>query len=511
MRQSNLLAINTVAVYARMVLTIPMGILLVRFAYGELGEIDFGLWTAIGASTAIMAVVTTSLTKSGQRHLAFAIGTGEPDGVERMFRAVLAVFWLIGIGIFVVGALCAPAILAGLSVPEDRMTAAWWVIHFSLAMVAFLTCTTPYRAILSAHQSIAVVATSEFLRTLLSLINAWCLRYMVGDKLIIYAGIEAVIVLVTGLYLVGVSLHRLPSSRCLPTRISWSELTDVGGFAFWSFFGNMAATLRSQGAILLVNVVFGPAANAAVALAVRAHGYLYRAATSLNVSLSPALTTHAGRQNEGAVARLMNLGCKLPFLAGSLIFTPFVLETDYLLDLWQDRPVPPDTAVHTRWLCGMALVGVGTWGHNMVLEARNRIGLLTSVLLASIVVTVVVCYVGCQYAGWPAWTVSMLMCLSSSLLSVFVRPWIAARELELPLWRLLGTSIVPSVLAFMPAFSLAAVAHFSMPEGPLRLLVVTLLFAMAIVPSNWFLGFDSSERDAFADIFQRAYAKVFAR
>ena len=95
MRQSNLLVFNTIAVYARMALTIPMGLLLVRFAYGELGEIDFGLWTVLGASTAIMATVTESLTRSGQRHLAFAIGQGDNDQVVSIFQTVQSVFWLV--------------------------------------------------------------------------------------------------------------------------------------------------------------------------------------------------------------------------------------------------------------------------------------------------------------------------------------------------------------------------------------------------------------------------------
>lgn len=509
MRQSNLLVLNTIAVYVRMALTIPMGILLVRFAYGELGEIDFGLWTAVGASTALMAVVTTSLTTSGQRHLAYAMGAGSDQEVAQVFRAVQAVFWFMGVAVLVVGAAIAPLLLGWLTIPDDRTAAAWWVLHLSLVMVGIKTCTTPYRAILNASQAISIVATAEFLGTFMSLINAWCLRYVPSNKLTTYAAIETAIVVVTSLYVVAIALYHRPASRCLPLRFSRSDMQEVGGFAFWSFLGNMAATLRNQGAILIVNVIFGPAANSAVALAVRAHGFLYRAAMSLNVSISPALTTNVGRQNEAATMRLMNLGCKLPFLAATLLFTPFVLETEYLLDLWQSRAVPPDTALHTRWLCGMALAGVATWGYSLLLEAKNRISRITIVQLASIATGMVVAWLGCRHLGWPAWSVTMTMCLFTVGNSVITRPWFASRELGVSIVQLWKTSLLPSLAAFVPAFSIAAVVHALLPAGGARTLAVLFAYLFTAVPLFWLVAFDTSERSAFADIFRRAWGKLF--
>lgn len=511
MRQSTLLAVNTLAVYLRMALTVPMGILLVRYAYGGLGEIDFGLWSAIGASTALIAVVTSSLTTSGQRHLAFAIGLEDQVQLRQVFRSVLAVFWLTGVAVVAMGLLLAPLVLAGLTIPEDRLGAARVVFWMLLVNLAVQAGATPYRAYLSSHQMMPLIATADFVQSALSLANAWCLRYYTGDKLITYAAVEAVTIVLTASYLVAATLRRLPGARCLPRYVRRRELAEVGTFALWSFLGNMGATLRSQGSVILVNVVFGPVANAAIALAVRAHGFIYRAAQSLNVSLSPAIATHAGKQNTGAVLRLMNLGCKLPFVAASILFAPFVLETDYLLQLWQNRPVPDETALHTQWLSGMALAGVMTWGHHLVLEAHNKLGRLTVWLLASIVLSLLVAYVGCHHFGWPAWTVSMIMCLSTLALSWWLRPWIVAQVLDIRLRQVLMTSVVPMIAAIVPAMAVAVATHLALPEGATRLVAVTLVFAGVMAPLVWFVTFDTSERIAFADIFRRGYSKLVRR
>jgi O-antigen/teichoic acid export membrane protein len=511
MRQSTLLAVNTLAVYLRMALTVPMGILLVRYAYGGLGEVDFGLWSAIGASTALIAVVTASLTNSGQRHLAFAIGTGDQEQLRQVFRSVLAVFWLTGLVVLAVGLLVTPLVLAGLTIPDDRLAAAWVVFWMLLVNLAVQAATTPYRAYLSSHQMMPLVATVEFVQSALSLTNAWCLRYYTGDKLIIYATVEAIMILLTAAYLIAATLRRVPGARCLPRKVRRGDLVEVGAFAFWSFLGNMASTLRSQGAVILVNVVFGPVANAAIALAVRAHGFLYRAAQSLNISLAPAIATHAGQQNTGAVLRLMNLGCKLPFVAASVLFAPFVLETDYLLQLWQARPVPDETSLHTQWLCGMALAGVMTWGHHLVLEAQNRLGRLTIWLLVSIAASLLLAFVGCKYLAWPAWSVSMIMCLSTMFVSWWLRPWIVAQVLDVRLRQVLMTSVVPMIAAIVPAMALAVATHLALPEGAMRLAAVTLVFMVVMAPLVWFVTFDGSERVAFADIFRRGYSKLVRR
>lgn len=511
MRQSTLLAVNTLAVYVRMALTVPMGILLVRFAYGGLGEVDFGLWSAIGASTALIAVVTTSLTNSGQRHLAFAIGTGDTQQIGQVFRTVLAVFWTMGIAVLVAGLLLTPLVLAGLSIPDDRMFAAKIVYLLLLANLAVQAASTPYRAILSSHQMITVVATAEFVQSVLSFANAWGLRFYTSDKLITYACVEMVAVALTAIYLVANTLYRLPAARCYPSGVRRGDVVEVGVFAFWSFLGNMASTLRSQGAVVLVNSLFGPIATSAIALAVRAHAFLYRAAQSLNVSIAPALATHAGRNNTAAVLQLMSLGCKLPFIAAAVLFTPFVLETDYLLELWQSRPVPAETAIHTRWLCAMAVVGVMTWGHQLALEAENKLGRLTAWLLATIVAFLFLALLGCRYLAWPAWSVSMIMCLSTIVVSWWVRPWIVAQVLQVPLKQLWMTSLVPSMVAFLPAFAIAYAFHMALPAGAWRLAVVFATFIVALVPLAWYLSFNSTERVAFADIFRRGYTKLVRR
>lgn len=511
MRQSNLLLLNTAAVYLRAVLTVPMGLLVVRFAYRELGEVDFGLWTTLGATTAVMSVVTGSLIISAQRHLAYEIGAGDPARVRSVFQTLLATFFVCTVGLLLAGGLLAPAVLDWLTIPKERADAAWWVLHLSLATLAVNAALTPYRALLNAHQAITALSTAELLLSFLTLASAWSLQYTESDKLVIYVALQLLATLFCGLYVVVIAFRSYPVSHSLPYLQSRKEMADIGRFAAWSFLSNMSNVLRVQGAVVAVNVLFGPVANSAIALGGQAQSYLIQAGYSFNRAIGPALTTQAGRRNKELVSQLMNFGCKLPTLAVSLLYVPLVLETETVLRLWQEREVPTDTATHTRWLATMALLGTMTWGHHLVLEAENRIGPVARVTLGTVVAALGVSWVGCAYLNWPAWSFSVLVCLATGVSSLLVRPWFVAVTTGQSSWEVIRSSAFPCFVALSPGLLTSLVVVALWEEGPWRLLAVTVLNGAVTLALAWRLAFNDTERRLLFDLAHAVLHRIQRR
>ena len=90
-----------------------------------------------------------------------------------------------------------------LVIPDDRLTAAHWVFQFSLLAMAVTIVSTPYNAVIIAHERMSAFAYISVAECLLKLGVAIVIAFCGGDKLIIYGALLlAVAVIVRGIYTV---------------------------------------------------------------------------------------------------------------------------------------------------------------------------------------------------------------------------------------------------------------------------------------------------------------------
>ena len=76
-----------------------------------------------------------------------------------------------------------------LVIPGDRLTAAHWVFQFSLLAMAVTIVSTPYNAVIIAHERMSAFAYISVAECLLKLGVAVVIAFCGGDKLIIYGAL----------------------------------------------------------------------------------------------------------------------------------------------------------------------------------------------------------------------------------------------------------------------------------------------------------------------------------
>ena len=74
-------------------------------------------------------------------------------------------------------------------------------------------------------------------------------------------------------------------------------LKKIGSYVCWTFFGNLASLLRSQGISLLINKAFGPKVNSAMHIAHRVESGTSILSSALHKAFAPAIITAAGTKN----------------------------------------------------------------------------------------------------------------------------------------------------------------------------------------------------------------------
>src|SRR5690606_455473 len=107
----------------------------------------------------------------------------------------------------------------------------------------------------------------------------------------------------------------------------------LADFIGWSFIGNLAHVLRTQGVNLLLNLHFGPSLNAAYGVMMQAQGAASQFTNSFEVALSPQIYKSYGQGNRNDVHELVVLGCKLNFMLFALVATPAIYGVDLLLEI----------------------------------------------------------------------------------------------------------------------------------------------------------------------------------
>ena len=169
MKQSTRLITNTGATFVRMMLTIGLGLVGTRILLDHLGEVDFGLIGALGATGSLLAATKAALTTSAQRHFAYETGRQDWAALQCVFFTTWTLFTLLGLALAVILASLAPVVLSVLIIPEERAEAAWWVYHLSLLTIVITVWFTPFRAMLTAHQMIVVTSIADGIFGLLRL------------------------------------------------------------------------------------------------------------------------------------------------------------------------------------------------------------------------------------------------------------------------------------------------------------------------------------------------------
>lgn len=509
MRQSSLLVVNTIVTYVRMALTVGLGVVATRLLTHALGYSDFGLSSVLGASSALLTVISDAFTGSTQRHMAYEIGRGDTEHVGIVFNTSLVLFVAMGLLLLLIGSGLSPVVMHVLTIPSGRERAAFWVYELTLLNLAITMMAVPFGAIIDAHQAMVLSAVRDFFVSCVQLAAVLLMLKLSGDKLITYAilmlagraGILAMFSLIV--------MRIFPASHPLLTRFRRSELRNIAGFAGWTSLTSLAWQLRIQGSIILLNVVFGPVVNAAFDLATRVAGYQQTLGGAIAVAARSATVSVHARGATESLKALVLITSKYTSLVMLLFLVPIQLEVINLLTLWL-KEFPPLTPTFVR----LAMIWVYLYplsaGYHLAALARGNIGPYTIVISSLDAMILIAGVIEFFVLGLPP-TALLVTIVASTVIQICFQAWYVGRQIDLPfsawIWRLLRPVGIVSLLGLAAAW----LPHHYLDAGLPRLLAAVLGSASVMIPATWFLALEPWERDLFRGMVQTFYSRARGR
>lgn len=351
------IAKNTGFLYIRMLLTMGVAFYTSRVVLNALGVEDYGIYNVVGGVVAMFSFLTGMFTSATQRFLNYEMGLGNRKRLSEIFSMSITLNAMIAVLIVLVSEIVGLWFINHkLVIPDDRLTAAHWVFQFSLLAMAVTIISTPYNAVIIAHERMSAFAYIAVAECLLKLGVAVVIVFCGGDKLIIYGALLlAVAFIVRAIY----SLYCRKNFEECHYKFYWDKVLfrEMGAFAGWNMYGNFAFVMTTQGVNMLLNMFFGPAVNASRAIAVQIQSAIMGFATNFTMAINPQIVQNYAQERRENMYRYVFWGAKFSFFLLLILIVPVLLETEFLLKIWL-KQIPDYSIVFVRLILIQTLLWI---------------------------------------------------------------------------------------------------------------------------------------------------------
>ena len=328
------LAKNSLFLYGRTFLTMIIGFYSSRVILQALGVEVFGLYNIVGGFVAMFNLITDSLVTASQRYITVEIGKRESGDIHKVFGVVVYIHILLAmtfallletIGLWFVN--------NKLNIPPNSYYAANWIFQFSVLTAIIGLFSTPYYAVIVAHEKMTAFAYIGLFRSIATLAICFCIMYYGGNRVILYAFLLMVVNIITQFILVKYCIRNFHGVKFWVNRDK-RLVRSMFNFAGANFLGSMAWTLSGQGVNIVLNLFFGVALNAARGITTQVQQLVNRFVSDFTTALSPQITKEYSGGNLKNSLQLCFKGAKFSFLLMLIPVIPVLVRVDSILQLW---------------------------------------------------------------------------------------------------------------------------------------------------------------------------------
>ena len=482
---------NTLFLYIRMLILMIISLFTSRVVLNTLGVEDFGTYNVVGGIVAMFGFISGPMSGTTQRYLNFELARGDGKRLQRIFNTSMQIHALIALFIIILGETVGLWFLLNkLVIPDGRMTAAMWVYQCSIVSCAINILSTPYNADIIAHERMSAFAYISILEAGLKLIIVFLLVISPIDKLIVYAILIVLVQLIIR-YIYSSYCHRHFAESSLEFAFDKSLFKEMSGFAGWSFVGNLAGILYTQGLNMMLNIFFGPVVNAARGIAVQVQGTIQQFVGGFQTAINPQITKSFASGELKEMHSLMFRSARFSFLLLFAISLPVLLETEFSLHAWLGN-VPDGAVIFTQLMICISLIYTTANPCVIANQATGKVKVYQLVVGGILLTILPISYIALKM-GAPAYSVFIVhFCVES--VAQIARMLMLRKLINLPVRQYLKNIYFPVILTVAVAVICPVIVRHQMDQGWLRFIIVGLSCVISVGLSTLFIGLTRSER-----------------
>ena len=339
------IAKNTIFLYFRVVVIMAITLFTSREILRILGVDDFGIYNVVGGVVILLAFLQTGLTSAFQRYLAYDIGRGDEEQVNKTFcMSVNANLCIVIVIVFLAETLGLWFVKNQLFIPEERMSTALIVYHFSVLTFVLTILRIPYNSAIVAYERMSFYAYISIAESVLKLGIVYLLVISSADKLYLYA---ILLTIVSALILFLYFLYCFNHINTCRYHYYWntSYFRELLSFSGWSMLAGVANVSAQQGGNILLNIFSGLSANASYGVANQVSHAVYAFSQNFQVAFNPQIIKLFAARGYTDLYQLVFRSSLASFYLMLIVAVPFISEVEH-----EDTPQIRGMINHVRHL-----------------------------------------------------------------------------------------------------------------------------------------------------------------
>lgn len=339
------IAKNTVMLYIRQLFCMGLSFYTVRVVLDVLGVEDYGIYNVIAGAVMLLSFLTTTMSSATQRFFSFALGRKDDDMLKEIFGTNVVIYLAIAfIAILLFETVGLWFVHFKLNIPSSKISEARLLYQFAIAGFLASLVSSPYIAIIIAHEEMNLYAYISILDACLKLGAIIALPHLQFAKLPLYGALLALEALTIAVVYCIYCAVKYKECSLLSLRVKRSLLKEIIDFTWWTLFGSVTTVSRYQAITILVNQFFNPAVVAARAIALNISNTISIFSSNFNTGLYPPIIKAWAKKDRREVMYLIFIGSKICFLLLYIVVFPLTLNMQFVLQIWL-KDVPEYTSL----------------------------------------------------------------------------------------------------------------------------------------------------------------------
>jgi O-antigen/teichoic acid export membrane protein len=477
--------------YFRQILIMLVSLYTIRVVLNTLGAADYGIYNVVAGIVTMLGFLSNSMAGVSQRYFAFEIGRSDFEQLRRVFSLNFRIYILIAIVVLLLTETVGMWFVSNnLSIPPGRRSAVLWVYQFAVVSFMFTILTTPYMAVIIAHEDMNIYAYVSILEAVLKLVIVFILEYVKLDKLKVYG------ILMCGVVFINTAVYRticmVRYKECKLISF-WDKKLFKEIFAYngWNLFGHISGMLRNQGTTVLLNQFFNPLVVAAQSIAASVNAAVSSFSSNFLNALHPQIIKNYSAGQQEDMQRLAFRGAKASYFLMYLFSLPFFLEMPMILSIWLKQP-PQYAVVFTRLILINVLVNSISYPIVTMAMATGRIrcymltlGLIQVLgFIAALIILLI---------GFSPWTIFVLS-IGIDVVMFTVRLFLTKNLVGFSIKEFFKKTVCPVCIVSLLSPVIPVIIMLVINQSILRLFVVGFFAVVSMGLCVFTLGLDTEER-----------------
>lgn len=493
---------NTIAQYTKSIINICLSLYSTRLILEALNISDYGVYSVVAGVVGMFGYLANSLVVTTQRYISYYYGAGNKQYVKKVFAnsvlvhiliCILFCAILLPIGNYLIGSF--------LNIAPARVNAAIIVYYVTILMLIMTIGSTPFKALLIAHENIVYISIVEIIDGVLKLALAIILTILDVDKLVFYSIMMLVIMSLNFTAYFGYCKLKYEESRITLNRsiIDKQCMKQIVGFAGWTTFGMLAGLSQTQGTAIIFNKIYGTIMNASFGIASQVNGAIRFVSTSILNAMNPQIMKAEGQGNREEMLALAGKESKFSSALMIIISIPLMFEMPNILAFWL-KTVPQNTEIFCRALMTAFIIDQMTLGLHAANQAMGKIKVYTIATTVPKILLIPIMWMALKMGG------NINTAMGSYIIIELIVALFRLPYMKYSAGLNIGQYTKAVILPLFPLCMAECIVCYistSILQMPFRFLITGMVSVMASCIAIWFFTFTKSERNYFLKLIKR--------